>query len=132
MKPMVLERPVKAALPKDLQAPVKSLRQLAESEEGCTRCPLHLDATQAVPGEGPNRAPFMIVGEQPGDKEDLMGEPFVGPAGRVLDQALQDAGIKRNSAFLTNANAAKSGSISSEGWSGRTPLLRSASPQPAA
>jgi uracil-DNA glycosylase family protein len=103
MKPMVLERPVKAALPKDLQAPVKSLRQLAESEEGCTRCPLHLDATQAVPGEGPNRAPFMIVGEQPGDKEDLMGEPFVGPAGRVLDQALQDAGIKRNSAFLTNA-----------------------------
>jgi uracil-DNA glycosylase len=103
IKPTVRESAVKTALRKDLQAPVKSLRQLAEAEEGCTRCPLYRDATQAVPGEGPGRAPFMLVGEQPGDKEDLAGKPFVGPAGRLLDQALQDAGIKRNETFVTNA-----------------------------
>ena len=103
IKPTVRESAVKTALRKDLQAPVKSLRQLAEAEEGCTRCPLCRDATQAVPGEGPGRAPFMLVGEQPGDKEDLAGKPFVGPAGRLLDQALQDAGIKRNETFVTNA-----------------------------
>ena len=86
-----------------LQTPVKSLRQLAEAEESCTRCPLYRDATQAVPGEGPSHAPFMLVGEQPGDKEDIAGKPFVGPAGRVLDQALQDAGIRRTETFVTNA-----------------------------
>jgi uracil-DNA glycosylase len=83
--------------------PVKSLRQLSQAEESCTRCPLYRDATQAVPGEGPNRAAFMLVGEQPGDKEDLAGKPFVGPAGRILDQALQDAGIAREKTFVTNA-----------------------------
>jgi uracil-DNA glycosylase len=82
---------------------IQSLRQLATSEEGCTRCPLYRDATQAVPGEGPSRAVFMLVGEQPGDKEDLAGKPFVGPAGRILDQALQDAGIAREQTFVTNA-----------------------------
>ena len=61
----------------------------------CRRCPLYRDATQAVPGEGPKPATFMLVGEQPGDKEDLAGKPFVGPAGRILDQALADAGIAR-------------------------------------
>lgn len=81
----------------------KSLRQLAAAEEGCTRCPLYKDATQAVPGEGPSRAPFMLVGEQPGDKEDLAGKPFVGPAGRVLNEALRDAGIAREETFVTNA-----------------------------
>lgn len=81
----------------------KSLRQLAAAEGGCTRCPLYKDATQAVPGEGPSRAPFMLVGEQPGDKEDLAGKPFVGPAGRVLDEALHDAGIAREETFVTNA-----------------------------
>ncbi len=85
------------------QAPIKSLRQLAQAEGGCTRCPLYRDATQAVPGEGPSRATFMLVGEQPGDKEDLAGKPFVGPAGRILDQALQDAGIAREETFVTNA-----------------------------
>ena len=80
-----------------------SLRQLAVAEGGCTRCPLYKDATQAVPGEGPSRAPFMLVGEQPGDKEDLAGKPFVGPAGRVLDEALRDAGIGREEIFVTNA-----------------------------
>ena len=83
--------------------PIKSLRQLAAAEAGCTRCPLYRDATQAVPGEGPHRAAFMLVGEQPGDKEDIAGKPFVGPAGRVLDQALHDAGIAREEAFVTNA-----------------------------
>jgi uracil-DNA glycosylase len=81
----------------------KSLRQLAAGEADCTRCPLYKDATQAVPGEGPSRASFMLVGEQPGDKEDLAGKPFVGPAGRVLDEALRDAGIVREETFITNA-----------------------------
>jgi len=84
-------------------APITSLRQLAAAEAACTRCPLYKDATQAVPGEGPSRATFMLVGEQPGDKEDLAGKPFVGPAGRVLDQALHDAGIARDETFVTNA-----------------------------
>jgi uracil-DNA glycosylase len=83
--------------------PIKSLRQLAEAEANCTRCPLYRHATQAVAGEGPSRAAFMLVGEQPGDKEDLAGKPFVGPAGRVLDQALADAGIARGETFVTNA-----------------------------
>jgi uracil-DNA glycosylase len=82
---------------------IKSLRELAAAEETCTRCPLYRDATQAVPGEGPPRAGFMLVGEQPGDKEDLAGKPFVGPAGRILDQALHDAGIAREETFVTNA-----------------------------
>jgi DNA polymerase len=86
-----------------LQEPITSLRQLAAAEATCTRCPLYRDATQAVPGEGPRHATFMLVGEQPGDKEDLAGKPFVGPAGRVLDQALQDAGIAREETFVTNA-----------------------------
>ena len=85
------------------EEPIKSLRQLAEAEAACTRCPLYRDATQAVPGEGPSRATFMLVGEEPGDKEDIAGKPFVGPAGRMLDQALQDAGIVREETFVTNA-----------------------------
>ena len=82
---------------------IKSLRQLATAEENCRGCSLYRDATQAVPGEGPQRAAFMLVGEQPGDKEDLAGKPFVGPAGRVLDQALQEAGIAREETFVSNA-----------------------------
>jgi uracil-DNA glycosylase family protein len=89
------------------QEPIKSLRQLAAAEQACTRCPLYRDTTQAVPGEGPSHstssATFMLVGEQPGDKEDLAGKPFVGPAGRMLDQALRDAGIPREEAYVTNA-----------------------------
>ena len=81
----------------------KSLRQLGQAVQGCTRCPLYRDATQAVPGDGPSHATFMLVGEEPGDKEDLAGKPFVGPAGRVLDRALQDAGIARDETFVTNA-----------------------------
>ncbi len=82
---------------------VKSLHQIAHAEQDCTRCPLYRDATQAVPGEGPSHAAFMLVGEQPGDKEDIAGKPFVGPAGQILDQALRDAGIAREKTFVTNA-----------------------------
>lgn len=69
----------------------------------CRRCALWHDATQGVPGAGPRRAPIMMVGEQPGDKEDLAGKPFVGPAGALLDAALNDAGIDRGDVFITNA-----------------------------
>ena len=86
-----------------IESSTKLLRQLAEAEAACTRCPLYRDATQAVPGEGPSHATFMLVGEQPGDKEDVAGKPFVGPAGRILDRALQDAGIARDKTFVTNA-----------------------------
>jgi uracil-DNA glycosylase family protein len=89
----------------DLDAPaaIRSLRELAKAEQECRRCPLYKHATQAVPGEGRRDAQLMLVGEQPGDKEDLAGKPFVGPAGRILDQALEDAGIARDAAFVTNA-----------------------------
>jgi DNA polymerase len=89
----------------DLELPpaINSLSELAEAENECRRCPLYKDATQAVPGEGRESAHVMLVGEQPGDKEDLAGKPFVGPAGRVLDRALEDAGIPRTEVFVTNA-----------------------------
>jgi uracil-DNA glycosylase len=68
----------------------------------CTACPLYLRATQTVFGEGRSRAPLMLVGEQPGDREDLAGKPFVGPAGAMLDKALNEAGIDRERVFVTN------------------------------
>src|SRR5581483_12083696 len=84
-------------------SPITSLRELAKAEHECTRCPLYQNATQAVPGEGRRHAHLMLVGEQPGDKEDLAGKPFVGPAGRVLDEALAEAGIDRARIYVTNA-----------------------------
>ncbi|MCC7548885.1 MAG: UdgX family uracil-DNA binding protein [Burkholderiales bacterium] len=69
----------------------------------CRRCPLWARATQAVGGEGDERARLMLVGEQPGQEEDLAGKPFVGPAGRLLDHALSEAGIARERVYLTNA-----------------------------
>jgi DNA polymerase len=88
----------------DDKAPVvRSLTGLRKAENECRRCPLYRNATQAVPGEGPSPARVMLVGEQPGDKEDLAGKPFVGPAGRMLDRALADAGIPRDETFVTNA-----------------------------
>jgi uracil-DNA glycosylase len=84
-------------------SPIRSLSALAKAEQECTRCPLYKFATQAVPGEGRVRSKIMLVGEQPGDKEDLAGKPFIGPAGRVLDEALEKAGIPRGDAFVTNA-----------------------------
>jgi uracil-DNA glycosylase len=96
---------VQDRLPLDAEPPpaIASLRELAKAENACTRCPLYRDATQAVPGEGRRHAHLMLVGEQPGDKEDVAGKPFVGPAGRVLDQALAEAGIPREEVFVTNA-----------------------------
>jgi uracil-DNA glycosylase len=82
---------------------IRSLRSLAAAEAACTRCPLYRDATQVVPGEGKIGSRMMLVGEQPGDNEDIAGKPFVGPSGRVLDQALRDAGIVREEAFVTGA-----------------------------
>lgn len=81
----------------------------------CRACDLWRPATQTVFGEGPVRAPLMLVGEQPGDKEDIAGKPFVGPAGRILDRALADASIARHEAYVTNAvkhfNFARRGKI---------------------
>jgi DNA polymerase len=82
---------------------IHSLTTLRDAEAACTRCPLYRNATQVVPGEGPKHAQVMLVGEQPGDQEDRQGHPFVGPAGRVLDRAIADAGIDRKEVFVTNA-----------------------------
>ena len=79
------------------------LEALAEAAAGCRNCDLWRDATQTVFGEGRTDAPMMLIGEQPGDQEDLAGRPFVGPAGRLLDEALADAGIDRDAVYVTNA-----------------------------
>ncbi len=81
----------------------EGLPGLARELDGCRRCPLWRDATQAVPGEGPGRARVMIVGEQPGDQEDLAGRPFVGPAGTLFDRIAAEAGLDRAEAWVTNA-----------------------------
>jgi uracil-DNA glycosylase len=81
----------------------RSLEALAASMQDCTRCGLCRMATAAVPGDGSAGAGLMIVGEQPGDREDLAGRPFVGPAGKVLDEALREACIERDTVYLTNA-----------------------------
>jgi len=82
---------------------VEDIRRLARNAADCRACDLWRDATQVVFGEGPADAKLMLVGEQPGDREDLAGRPFVGPAGRVLDEALSAAGIDRNEVYVTNA-----------------------------
>jgi uracil-DNA glycosylase len=82
---------------------MSGLQALKEAEAGCSRCSLYLHATQVVPGEGPADARLMFVGEQPGDAEDIRGLPFVGPAGRLLDRAIADAGLDRIRIFVTNA-----------------------------
>jgi uracil-DNA glycosylase len=80
-----------------------SLDRLSTEASACTRCPLWKPATQTVFGEGPDDAALMFVGEQPGDHEDLAGRPFIGPAGKLFDRALADAGIDRSRAYVTNA-----------------------------
>jgi len=82
---------------------ITTLQELREAEARCTRCTLHRDATQVVPGEGSARARIMFIGEQPGNDEDLKGRPFVGPAGRVFDKALAEVGLDRSKVFVTNA-----------------------------
>ncbi|HLY06737.1 MAG TPA: UdgX family uracil-DNA binding protein [Rhizomicrobium sp.] len=76
---------------------------IREDARSCRACDLWRAATQTVFGEGPVQAPLMLVGEQPGDREDIAGKPFVGPAGRILDRALADAGIARDKTYVTNA-----------------------------
>src|SRR5438270_3008128 len=90
-------KPVEDLLPKQLSIPA-----LAAAAEDCRACDLHERATQTVFGEGSARATVMLVGEQPGDREDVEGRPFVGPAGRFLDGALEAAGIDRNKVYVTN------------------------------
>ena len=84
-------------------APADSLEALHEQAAHCRACHLWKHATQTVFGEGPPQAELMLVGEQPGDKEDLAGTPFVGPAGQMLDRALKEAGIERRKVYVTNA-----------------------------
>ncbi len=91
------EQTAAAFLPPKVDLP--SLRQAADV---CTACDLYRDATQAVFGEGPPQARVVLVGEQPGDREDLEGHPFVGPAGVLLDEALQAAGVPREDVYITN------------------------------
>jgi uracil-DNA glycosylase len=91
-----------------MNADERTRRELAwraqrEAAAGCRECPLWANATQTVWGEGPIGAPLMLVGEQPGDQEDVQGRPFVGPAGRLLDRALRDLGWDRSLAYVTNA-----------------------------
>jgi uracil-DNA glycosylase family protein len=92
--------PVTAA---DFLPPKKMLPALREAVQGCRGCDLYRNATQAVFGEGSPHAQVFFVGEQPGDKEDLAGKPFVGPAGQLLDRALDEAGIDRTQTYVTNA-----------------------------
>src|SRR5213076_969501 len=80
-----------------------SLAKVAAAAKKCTACPLYKRATQTVFGEGPKHATVLMVGEQPGDYEDVAGKPFVGPAGKIMDRALEEAGIDRKEVYVTNA-----------------------------
>ncbi|MHB8284855.1 MAG: UdgX family uracil-DNA binding protein, partial [Caulobacteraceae bacterium] len=91
------------AAPVALDAVATSLEDVAAGLQACRRCELWRDATQAVAGEGPRAAAIMFVGEQPGDTEDLSGQPFIGPAGQLLDRALAEAGVLRGACYVTNA-----------------------------
>jgi uracil-DNA glycosylase len=87
---------------RDLIPGEPTIAALKEAAAGCTACPLYRNATQTVFGEGPQGAVVMLVGEQPGDAEDLSGQPFVGPAGKLLDRCLEEAGIDRSRTYVTN------------------------------
>ena len=82
---------------------MRGLADVAREAAHCERCALYRHATQTVFGEGPADAAIMLVGEQPGDQEDLVGRPFVGPAGKILDRALNQAGLPRAAVYVTNA-----------------------------
>ncbi|UVD59558.1 UdgX family uracil-DNA binding protein (plasmid) [Rhizobium sp. Pop5] len=84
-------------------ASAESIAELRHQAEGCTRCDLYRNATQIVFGEGPGKAEIVLVGEQPGDREDLTGRPFVGPAGNLFDRCLEEAGLDRQRCYVTNA-----------------------------
>lgn len=99
-EPAARERRGRVAVDVPIGAPLATLTRAAAT---CRRCDLYARATQTVFGEGPSDAPVMLVGEQPGDEEDRAGHPFVGPAGRLLDRALAEAGVERGAVFVTNA-----------------------------
>jgi uracil-DNA glycosylase len=88
---------------RELPHMTRSLAELARQARGCRNCGLWRHATQTVFGEGPARARIMLVGEQPGNDEDLQGRPFVGPAGQLMDRLLQEAGLERSKVYVTNA-----------------------------
>ncbi|HEX5176726.1 MAG TPA: UdgX family uracil-DNA binding protein [Chthoniobacteraceae bacterium] len=83
--------------------PTSDWRKIRDAARKCTACPLYKHATQTVFGEGPRNAEIVFVGEQPGDQEDVQGRPFIGPAGQLLDRALEEAGIDRKIVYVTNA-----------------------------
>src|SRR2546430_8616792 len=85
------------------QPDTSSLTEVLAAARECTACHLYKRATQTVFGEGPRGAPIMLVGEQPGDYEDVAGKPFVGPAGKIMDRALEESGIDRTKVYVTNA-----------------------------
>src|SRR4029078_10433261 len=93
----------KARAPRGATTRGKRITQIREDAAGCRRCDLWKRATQTVFGEGPPDARLMLVGEQPGDQEDVAGEPFVGPAGQLLREALAEAGLDPSKVYLTNA-----------------------------
>jgi uracil-DNA glycosylase family protein len=97
--PAKAEEYARPATPPD----TSSLVEIRVASRECTACHLYKRATQTVFGEGPKSAPIMLVGEQPGDYEDVAGKPFVGPAGKIMDQALEEAGIDRKAVYVTNA-----------------------------
>src|SRR3954462_14905746 len=99
-RPSRPETPTSAA---DFMPQRRTLATLKRAAADCQGCPLYLTATQTVFGEGPAAAKVMFVGEQPGDVEDTSGRPFVGPAGRLFDRALEAAGIARTEVYVTNA-----------------------------
>src|SRR6266566_302425 len=97
--PTKTEKYARLATPPD----TSSLTEVREASRECTACHLYKRATQTVFGEGPKTAPIILVGEQPGDYEDVAGKPFVGPAGKIMDRALEEAGIDRSHVYVTNA-----------------------------
>ena len=94
---------VRHSLLEGAEGPLATSLSALAAVDACRRCALYKHATQGVPGEGSRQADLMLVGEQPGNKEDLAGKPFVGPAGLLLDRALADAGVDRRQVFVTNA-----------------------------
>jgi uracil-DNA glycosylase len=102
-EPHKSQKRLEPAMPAKPVANTDDIETLRQQAAGCRACPLWKDATQTVFGEGPQTARIMLVGEQPGDKEDLAGQPFVGPAGQMLDRALKEAGVDRGKVYVTNA-----------------------------
>ena len=95
--------PVREPAQPEMGEDAGSIEELREAAQGCRKCPLWRNATQTVFGEGPEDARIVFVGEQPGDQEDIAGKPFIGPAGKIFDQVLDEAGVDRRKVYVTNA-----------------------------